>query len=168
MPNPLSDVIFPRYLYHCFLHFHVLLSATKQCTANEKHPWEHHWSPSVFQSYTHVVQVCSLSSVFRNYISAASGPQAWLRNTVGSPGGSEVKNLPVNAGDTGDMGSILGSGRSSGNGNLLQYCCLGNSMDRGAWWAIVHGVMKSWRRLSNWDQERILAVLWRTQKCPDA
>ena len=46
-----------------------------------------------------------------------------------------VKNLPVNAGDAGDAGSIPGSGRSLGvgNGNPLQYFCLENSMDRGAW-----------------------------------
>ena len=56
-----------------------------------------------------------------------------------------VKNPPVNAGDTGDVGSILGSGRFSGggNGNPLQYSCLGNPMDRGAWRATVHGVAKS-------------------------
>ena len=55
-----------------------------------------------------------------------------------------VKNLPVNAGDTGDMGSIPGSGRSfeEGNGNPLQYSCLGHPMDRGTWWATVHGVAK--------------------------
>ena len=52
-----------------------------------------------------------------------------------------VKNPPVNAGD---VGSIPGSERSSGegNGNSHQYSCLGNSMDRGAWQAIVHGVAK--------------------------
>ena len=56
-----------------------------------------------------------------------------------------VKNLLVNAGNTGEAGLILGSGRSSGggNGNSLQYSCLGNPVDRGAWWAIVHGVTKS-------------------------
>ena len=50
----------------------------------------------------------------------------------------------MNAGDTGDLGSIPGSGRSpgGGNGNPLQYSCLKNSMDRGAWWAIVQGVAK--------------------------
>ena len=60
-------------------------------------------------------------------------------------GGSVVKNPPANAGDGGDAGSILGSGRSPavGNGNLLQYSCLENSMDRGAQWAIVHRVAKS-------------------------
>ena len=61
-----------------------------------------------------------------------------------------MKNLHANAGDTGDVGSILGSGRSprGGNGNLLQYSCLENPMDRGAWWAPVHGFAKSWTRLS--------------------
>ena len=51
-----------------------------------------------------------------------------------------VKNLPANAGDSGDSGLIPGSGRSpgGGNGNLLQYSCLGNPMDRGAWRATVH------------------------------
>ena len=52
-----------------------------------------------------------------------------------------VKNPPANVGDTGDAGSIPGSGRSPGvgNGNLLQYSYLGNTMDRGAWQATVHG-----------------------------
>ena len=56
-----------------------------------------------------------------------------------------VKNLPVNAGDTGDMGSIPGSGRCPGvgNGNLTKYSCQENSMNRGAWWATVHEVTKS-------------------------
>ena len=67
---------------------------------------------------------------------------------LGFPGGSEVKASACNAGD---LGSILGSGRSpgEGNGNPLQYSCLENPMDRGAWWAIVHGVADSWTRLSN-------------------
>ena len=59
----------------------------------------------------------------------------------GFPGGSVVKNLPTNAGDA---GLIPGSGRSPGrgHGNTLQYSCLENPMDRGAWWAIAHGVAK--------------------------
>ena len=54
------------------------------------------------------------------------------------------------AGDTGSVGLIPGSGRSpgGGNGNPLQYSFLKNPMDRGAWWAIVHGVAKSWTWLS--------------------
>ena len=51
----------------------------------------------------------------------------------------------------GDAGLIPGLGRSpgEGNGNPLQYSCLGNPMDGGAWWAVVHGAAKSWTRLSD-------------------
>ena len=74
----------------------------------------------------------------------------------GFPGDTVVKNLPANAGDTGnkgnarDSGSIPGSGNSPGvgNGNPLQYSCLKNSKDRGAWLATVHGVAKSLTPLS--------------------
>ena len=61
---------------------------------------------------------------------------------MGFSGSSVVKNLPANAGD---MCSIPGLGRSpgGGDGNLLQYSCLGNHMDRGAWWAPTHGVAKA-------------------------
>ena len=56
-----------------------------------------------------------------------------------------VKNLPANAGDTRDVGSIPGWRRSpgGGHGNPLQYPCLENPMDRGAWGATVHGVAES-------------------------
>ena len=56
-----------------------------------------------------------------------------------------VKNLPANAGDTRAVGSIPESGKCPGvgSGTPLQYSCLENPMDRGAWWAIVHGVAKS-------------------------
>ena len=59
----------------------------------------------------------------------------------GFPGSSVVKNLTGNVEDAGDAGSIPESGRSPGeeNGNPLQYSCLGNSMDRGAWLATVRG-----------------------------
>ena len=67
----------------------------------------------------------------------------------GFPGGSDGKEAACNAGD---LGSIPGSGSSlgDGNGNPAQYSCLENSMDRGAWWATVHGVTKSWTRLRNY------------------
>ena len=62
---------------------------------------------------------------------------------LGFPGGSVVKNLPAT---TGDAGSIPGSGRSPGEGNdnTLQYSCLGNTVDRGAWqgFMTIHGVTK--------------------------
>ena len=61
---------------------------------------------------------------------------------LGFPGGSVLKNLPANAGDAEDVGSVPGSGRSpeGGHGNPLQYSCLENPMDRGAWWAAVYKV----------------------------
>ena len=59
-----------------------------------------------------------------------------------SPGGSVIKNQPANAGDEGPIPGLGGSpGR--GNGNPLQYSCLGNLMDGGACWVIVHGFTKS-------------------------
>ena len=68
---------------------------------------------------------------------------------LGFPGGTVVKN-PTNAGDTRDVVLIVGLGRSpgGGNGNLPQYSCQGNSMDRGAWQATVHWVSESWTQLS--------------------
>ena len=63
--------------------------------------------------------------------------------------GTVVKNLPANAGDTRAPSSIPGSRRyrALGNGNPFHYSCLENSMDRGAWWATVHGIAKSWTQL---------------------
>ena len=60
-----------------------------------------------------------------------------------------VQNPSANAGDVRDMGLIPGSGRSPGRGqgNILQYSCLENPMDRGAWWAMVHKVAKSQTQL---------------------
>ena len=74
-----------------------------------------------------------------------------LNSHEGFLGGSVVKNPPANAGDA---GSIPGSGRppGGGNGNPLQYRCLGNPMDRGGWQATVHGVAKesdTTQRLNN-------------------
>ena len=65
-----------------------------------------------------------------------------------SPGGSDGKESACNVGD---LGTILGLGSSpgGGHGNPLQYSCLENPMDRGAWWATVHGVTKSWTLLSD-------------------
>ena len=82
-----------------------------------------------------------LESRLRKELSVTSDMQ-------GFPGDSEVK---PSASNTGDLGSIPGSGRSSGegNGNPLQYSCLENPMDGGAWWATVHGVAKSRTQLSD-------------------
>ena len=64
--------------------------------------------------------------------------------SMGFPGGPVVKDPPANAGDTRHVGLFPASGRSPGlgNGNPLQYSCLENFLDSGAWWASVHGVPK--------------------------
>ena len=66
-------------------------------------------------------------------------------------GGISIKNLPANAGDVRDVSLIPESGRSpgEGHGNPFQYSCLENPMDRGVWWATVHGVTKSQTVLSD-------------------
>ena len=76
---------------------------------------------------------------------------------MGFPGGSMVKSLPENAGDAGGTSSIPGSRRSpgEGNGNPLRYSCLGNPMDRGAWWAAVHGVPKGQKRVTDWAPRHV-------------
>ena len=70
----------------------------------------------------------------------------------GFPGGSVVKNPTVNAGDAGDVGSISGSGRCprEEHGNPLEYSCLENPMDRGAWQVTVHGVAKNRTQLGEY------------------
>ena len=90
----------------------------------------------------------TLKSLLQHCSSKASMVQHSAFLHQGFPGGSEVKASACNAGD---LGSIPGSGRSPGeeNGNPLQYSCLENPMDRGAWWATVHGVAKSRTRLSD-------------------
>ena len=75
-----------------------------------------------------------------------------------------VKNLPANAGHTGDSGNTgwipeLGRSPGEGNGNLLQYSCLDNPEDRGAWWATVHRVTKSWTGLSSHTHTQLSVCL---------
>ena len=74
---------------------------------------------------------------------------------MGFPSGSDGKASVCNAGDP---GSIPGLGRSpgKGNGSPLQYSCLENPMDGGAWWATVHGITKSWTRLSDFTSLHFL------------
>ena len=83
----------------------------------------------------------------------------------GFPGGSEVKASACNAGD---LGLIPGWGRSpgEGNGNPLQYSCLENPMDGGAWWATVHRVAKSWTRLSDFTYLILVHHIWLNTQHP--
>ena len=84
-------------------------------------------------------------SIFRELMKFC---QTSHQRSLGFSSGSDGK---VSVYNVGDPGSIPGLGRSlgEGNGNLLQYYCLENPMDRGAWQATVHGVAKSWTRLSD-------------------
>ena len=77
---------------------------------------------------------------------------------MGFPGGSDGKESACNAGD---LGLITGLGRSpgGGHGNPLQYSCLENLMDRGDWWATVHGVTKSQTRLSDQAQHELVKLV---------
>ena len=72
-----------------------------------------------------------------------------------------AKNLPANAGDVKDMGSIPGSGASpvGGNGNPVQFSCLENPIDRGAWQATVHRVTKSLTQLKQLSMHECTALL---------
>ena len=85
---------------------------------------------------------------------------------MGFPHVLVVKNLPANAENAGDVSSIPGSGRSPGeeNGNPFQYSCLGNPMDRGAWWAAAHMVAKSRTQLSMLHS--CISPVLVTQLCP--
>ena len=83
------------------------------------------------------------------------------------PGGSVVKNMPANAADSRVTGSTPGLGRSpgEGNGNPLQCFCLGNPMDRGAWWTTVHGITKNQKWLSDWTELVFTKPVIRTPSC---
>ena len=101
-----------------------------------------HFFPQTSESFGEVLNVlfCYYLRLQSIFLSEDTHLKSHLTFTR-LPDDSLVKNPPVNAGD---VGSIPGSERSSGegNGNSHQYSCLGNSMDRGAWQAIVHGVAK--------------------------
>ena len=93
---------------------------------------------------------CNRRPLFNSWV----GKFPWRRDRLptpvflGFPGGSDGKDSACNVGD---LGLIPGLGRSAGGGHgkPLQCSCLENPMDRGAWRAAVHGVTKSWRRLSD-------------------
>ena len=94
------------------------------------------FKPSIQKSLLYSVHTHSIFPIFK------------IGLHPGFPAGSDGKESACNPGD---LGSIAGSRRApgEGNGNSLQYSCLENSMDGGAWWATVHGVAKSWTRISD-------------------
>ena len=97
----------------------------------------------------------NILSLFLIYLKRKSAKNftllSYLYKVMGFSGGSDSKESTCNAGDAGDASSIPGSGRSpgGGHGNPLQYSCLENPTDKGAWQATVHGVTKSRTRLSD-------------------
>ena len=97
------------------------------------------------------IQWCILQIVLVSLVCWLTTQSKWLNGFLGVSDGKE------SACSAGDRSSILGSGRSygEGNGNPLQYSCLENPMDRGAWQATIHRVAKSWTQLSDWAQGRL-------------
>ena len=88
------------------------------------------------------------TSLNTNHVTVRDQPACSWRSltvTCGFPGGAVEKNLPASVGDARDSGSIPGLGRSpeGRNDSPLQYFCLENAMDRGAWWATVHRIAES-------------------------
>ena len=95
-------------------------------------------------------------------------PSQWqLRDFQSQPGFFTVSEVKVSACNAGDLGSIPGSGRfpGEGNGNSLQYSCLENPMDGGAWWATVHRVAKSRTRLRDFTS-RHFSLSLQGSLCP--
>ena len=115
--------------------------------------------------------LCKVTNVYCNgdfsvFYILIKGPPWWLSG----------KDSTNSAGATGDLASIPGSGRfpGEGNGNPLQYSCLGNPMDRGVWWAAIHGITKSLKGLStghissasfpsSWLTWLTMVVVWESQ-----
>ena len=93
--------------------------------------------------------------VFKGFLCPLTTLRIWIIHTLrGFPGGTSGKEPTFKAGDTRDAGLNPGSGRSpgGGHGNPVQYSCPANSMDRGAWWATVHGSHKSQTRAARQQQ----------------
>ena len=113
----------------------------------------------------HCTDFSSSGAMFANaYIGLKTGRIASHSQSLASWVALVVKNLPVSVGDAGDVGLIPGWGRSpgGGHGNPLQYSCLEDPMDRGAWWATVLRIRKRWARLkrlsTKWGESSLLQV----------
>ena len=103
---------------------------TKTCILRLREHWKDHTDQKMCEKR------CLCAESLHHHLTGFCGASA----THGLPGGSVVKNPPASAGD---VGSMPASGRApGGDGNPLRYSCLGNPVERGAWWATVHGVAK--------------------------
>ena len=111
-------------------------------------PYSNIINPKFFSGAFMALYITFVSLIYLEFILACL---VWRASKVSLV----VKNLPANAEDKRDTGLIPGWGRSPGvgNGNPLQYSCLENSMGRGDWWAIIHGVTK--KQTCDWVTEHI-------------
>ena len=121
----------------------------------------HNWATFTFTFHSFLL-THSYETAIPSYLSSSGeipGLELWSRRRD-FPGGSAVKAVPASAGDAGSA-PVLGRSPRKGNRNPLPYACLGNPMDRAAWWATVHGVAKGWKRLSNWTAtQRVDGTVW--------
>ena len=108
----------------------------------------------VHLSYSYMTIRKTIALTIQTFVSKVMSLLFNMLSRFGFPGGSEVKASACNVGD---LGLIPGLGRSlgEGNGNPLQYSCLENPMDGGAWWTTVHGVAKSQTRLSDFTSLQV-------------
>ena len=113
------------------------------------------WAKTLFSAFSSVIPIVFLRSHFFVI-------QIMALMFYGLPSGTRGKETPANAGDLRDVGSVPGLARSPGgrNGNPLQYSCWENPMDKGAWWATVHGVAKSWTRLKLLSMHALLSICY--------
>ena len=141
------------------------------------HDWatELNWTEHVKGGYSLVAQLVknppAMQEIPVRFLSQQDPPEKGrlpAPGVIGFPGDSVSKESTCNAGD---LGLIPGLGRSCGGGhdNPLQYSCLENSMDRGAWWATVHRVTKNWTQLSDKAQHTLsLHVIYGTTYLSEA
>ena len=156
----------PVFIYLGSLRITVNLRCLCSINETRKLRWQHICSQHevlniLNQLWKHNAQKRIPFKIWRELTMYLVTQELWWRSTVrfmlfscllmqhmGFPDGSRIKNLPANARD---VYSIPGLGRypGEGHGNPLQYFCLENPMERGVWWATVHGVMKNWTWLSD-------------------
>ena len=151
------------YFFHCF-HFLLCISLFwgegACCVAcGILVPWPgmepRPWQVSATGLPGNSLRVSYIPLCWRHLYMDSNRNNYFLFRRKGFPGSSVVKNLPANAGDT---GLIPGPGRSTGGGNSdpLQHSSLGKSMDRGMWWAIVHGLQRVGHNLATEQQQTYL------------
>ena len=166
----ISDNDTKRLVLQLCIIFSYLCCLTKHSISENKHvAWTTGLLPALMFAKWLLTDSLNTERIFKPFLKLARWTGLliaeviwiWLR----FPGGSEVK---VSACNEGDLGSILGSGRSpgEGNGNPLQYSCLENPMDRGAWWATVHGVAQSRTRLKQLSSNSIEYLAQALLSCP--